>query len=78
MAFSLSLSLCDISGGFADFATSTTFGILGPLSFGLSLRDSSLVILFVTLACTAAPAYLATLGPRTGMRQMIQARFSFG
>jgi purine-cytosine permease-like protein len=54
------------------------FGLLGPSVYGLSLRDSSLVILFFTLLSTVAPAYLATLGPRTGMRQMIQARFSFG
>ncbi|TDZ38026.1 Purine-cytosine permease fcyB [Colletotrichum spinosum] len=55
-----------------------TFGMLGPSLFGLSLRDSSLVILFFTLLSTLAPAFLATLGPKTGMRSMIQARFSFG
>ena len=62
----------------ADNCGSITFGMLGPLLFGLSLRDSSLVILFFLLLSTLAPAYLATLGPKTGMRQMIQARFSFG
>ncbi|OLN83301.1 Purine-cytosine permease fcyB 2 [Colletotrichum chlorophyti] len=55
-----------------------TFGMLGPVSFGLSLRDSALVILFFNLLSTLAPAFLSTLGPKTGMRQMIQARFSFG
>ncbi|KAK1995037.1 NCS1 nucleoside transporter [Colletotrichum falcatum] len=55
-----------------------TFGMLGPVSFGLGLRDSALVILFFNLLSTLAPAYLATWGPKTGMRQMIQARFSFG
>lgn len=55
-----------------------TFGMLGPLAYGLSLRDSSLVILFFCMLSTLAPAYLATLGPKTGMRQMIQARYSFG
>ncbi|TID04298.1 Purine-cytosine permease fcyB [Colletotrichum higginsianum] len=55
-----------------------TFGMLGPSLFGLNLRDSSLVILFFTLLSTLAPAFLATLGPKTGMRSMIQARFSFG
>ncbi|KAB5533494.1 NCS1 nucleoside transporter [Coniochaeta sp. 2T2.1] len=54
-----------------------TFGMLGP-AYGLSLRDSSLVILFFTLMISVFPAYLGTLGPKTGMRQMIQARFSFG
>lgn len=52
--------------------------MLGPSLFGLNLRDSSLVILFFTLLSTLAPAFLATLGPKTGMRSMIQARFSFG
>ncbi|EFQ32902.1 NCS1 nucleoside transporter [Colletotrichum graminicola] len=55
-----------------------TFGMLGPVSFGLGLRDSALVILFFNLLSTLPPAYLATWGPKTGMRQMIQARFSFG
>lgn len=57
---------------------SVTFGMLGTLVYGLSLRDASLVILFFTLLSSLAPAYLGTLGPKTGMRQMIQARFSFG
>lgn len=55
-----------------------TFGLLGPSVYGLGLRDSALVILFFTLLATVPPAYLATLGPRTGMRQMVQARYSFG
>ncbi|OTA65747.1 hypothetical protein K449DRAFT_391709 [Hypoxylon sp. EC38] len=54
-----------------------TFGLLGP-SYGLGLRDCSLVILFFCLLTAAIPAYLGTLGPKTGLRQMIQARFSFG
>ncbi|KAM0460054.1 hypothetical protein ACHAPV_000306 [Trichoderma viride] len=55
-----------------------TFGMLGPLSYNLSLRDSSLVILFFCMLSTVPPAFLAILGPKTGMRQMIQARYSFG
>ncbi|KAK7424157.1 hypothetical protein QQZ08_008763 [Neonectria magnoliae] len=54
-----------------------TFGMLGP-SYGLGLRDCSLVIVFFTLLTTFLPAYLSTMGPKTGMRQMIQARFSWG
>ncbi|OTB02414.1 hypothetical protein M426DRAFT_62360 [Hypoxylon sp. CI-4A] len=54
-----------------------TFGLLGP-SYGLSLRDCVLVIVFFCLLTAAIPAYLGTLGPKTGLRQMIQARFSFG
>lgn len=52
--------------------------MLGPLAFGLSLRDSSLVIIFFTLITTIAPAYMGTVGPKTGMREMIQARYAFG
>jgi NCS1 nucleoside transporter family len=48
------------------------------MSFGLSLRDASLVILFFTLISTLPVAYLCTWGPQTGMRQLVQARFSFG
>ncbi|KAL2127639.1 hypothetical protein VTI74DRAFT_10370 [Chaetomium olivicolor] len=54
-----------------------TFGMLAP-TYGLNLRDSSLVILFFTLLTTILPAYLCTLGPKIGMRQMVQARYSFG
>ncbi|KAI0863489.1 permease for cytosine/purines, uracil, thiamine, allantoin-domain-containing protein [Xylaria cubensis] len=54
-----------------------TFGMLGP-TYGLGLRDCALVIIFFCLLTAAIPAYLGTLGPKTGLRQMIQARFSFG
>ncbi|KAG9247010.1 putative purine-cytosine permease [Calycina marina] len=50
----------------------------GTLSFGLSLRDTSLVILFFNLVCCIQTAYIGMLGPKTGMRQIIQARYSFG
>jgi NCS1 nucleoside transporter family len=51
---------------------------VGTKSFGLSLRDASLVILFFTLISTLPVAYLCTWGPKTGMRQLVQARFAFG
>lgn len=53
-------------------------GTLGPTVFELGLRDSCLVILFFNIICAALPSYLATWGPRTGLRQMCQARYSFG
>lgn len=55
-----------------------TFGMLGPLAYQLSLRDSALVILFFNILSCIIPGYLSTLGPKTGLRQMIQARYSFG
>lgn len=57
---------------------SILFGMLGPLAYNLSLRDSALVILFFNLLATTAPGILATFGPKTGMRQMVHARYSFG
>ncbi|KAK7683187.1 hypothetical protein QCA50_013860 [Cerrena zonata] len=53
-------------------------GTLGPVIFGLGLRDSCLVILFFNLLSSAPPAYLTTWGPKLGLRQMCQARYSFG
>ncbi|EMD31874.1 hypothetical protein CERSUDRAFT_119154 [Gelatoporia subvermispora B] len=53
-------------------------GTLGPVVYGLSLRDSCLVILFFNLLCNLLPAYLTTWGPKLGLRQMCQARYSFG
>ncbi|KAJ7596499.1 NCS cytosine-purine permease [Mycena floridula] len=53
-------------------------GSLGPVVFGLGVRDTCLVILFFNLLCTLPPAYLTTWGPKLGLRQMVQARFSFG
>ncbi|KAI0726995.1 NCS cytosine-purine permease [Fomitopsis betulina] len=53
-------------------------GTLGPMAYGLGLRDTCLVILFFNLLASIPPAYLATFGPRLGLRQMCQARYSFG
>ncbi|KIM74151.1 hypothetical protein PILCRDRAFT_828567 [Piloderma croceum F 1598] len=53
-------------------------GTLGPAVFGLGLRESCLVILFFNLLCCILPAYLTTWGPKLGLRQMVQARYSFG
>jgi len=52
--------------------------MVGTLSYGLCLRDASLVILFFCILSTIPPAYFATFGPKTGIRQMIHARYSFG
>ncbi|EDR06614.1 NCS cytosine-purine permease [Laccaria bicolor S238N-H82] len=53
-------------------------GTLGPAIFGLGLRDSCLSILFFNIICCGPPAYMATWGPKLGMRQMIISRYSFG
>lgn len=53
-------------------------GMLGTLSYGMSLRDTSLIIIFFSFLMCAAPAFIGTISPQTGMRQMIQARYCFG
>jgi purine-cytosine permease-like protein len=45
---------------------------------GLSLEAASFVILFFTLFSAIPPAAFSVLGPQTGMRQIVQARYSFG
>ena len=52
--------------------------MVGTLSFGLGLRDASLIILFFTILSTIPVAYMCTWGPKTGMRQLIIARFVYG
>jgi purine-cytosine permease-like protein len=53
-------------------------GMAGTLSYGLSLRVASLVILLFGLLAGIPVAWMGMMGPKTGMRQMIQARYSFG
>ncbi|KAJ8094728.1 hypothetical protein PM082_010734 [Marasmius tenuissimus] len=53
-------------------------GALGPLAFDFGVKRSCLVITFFTLLCSVPPAYLATWGPKLGLRQIVQARYSFG
>ncbi|KAL4734518.1 permease for cytosine/purines, uracil, thiamine, allantoin-domain-containing protein [Aspergillus similis] len=53
-------------------------GMVGTFVMGLSLRDASLIILFFNMLCTIPPAYFSTFGSRTGLRQMLHARFTFG
>lgn len=52
--------------------------MLGPSLFGLDLKTSILCIIFFTAVSCIPPAYCATNGPRTGMRQMVQARYALG
>lgn len=61
-----------------DFFDRLVTGMVGTLSFGMSLRDTSLLLLFFSLLMCIPPAYILTISPQTGMRQMIQARYSFG
>lgn len=60
--------------------TISTFslGTLGPAIFELGLRDSVLVIIFFNLLSTIPVAYFSVFGARTGLRQMVFSRYSFG
>ncbi|KAJ7921656.1 permease for cytosine/purines, uracil, thiamine, allantoin-domain-containing protein, partial [Mycena leptocephala] len=53
-------------------------GILGPGIFFLGLGDSMLVIFFTNVATCVLPAYMASFGPKLGLRQMTSARYSWG
>ncbi|KAK1674993.1 permease for cytosine/purines, uracil, thiamine, allantoin-domain-containing protein [Colletotrichum godetiae] len=54
-----------------------TTGISGTLVFGLDLAVASAVIVISTLIFMLPIAWLGTMGPKTGMRQMIQTRYYF-
>ncbi|KAF7318599.1 Cytosine-purine permease [Mycena chlorophos] len=53
-------------------------GILGPSLFFLGLGDSMLTIFFTNVFTAILPAYMATFGPKLGLRQMTSARYSWG
>ncbi|OSD08769.1 cytosine-purine permease [Trametes coccinea BRFM310] len=53
-------------------------GSAGPAFFGLSLRDSFIILLIVDIISCAIPAYFAVFGPKLGMRSMVLARYSWG
>ncbi|KAF6842128.1 purine-cytosine permease fcy22 [Colletotrichum plurivorum] len=53
-------------------------GALATAQLGLSLRDASLVILFFAALTIVPPAFMGIAGSYTGLRQLVQARYSFG
>src|SRR5579859_1850909 len=53
-------------------------GTLGPGLFYLGWWDSFLTIFFFNLIGMIPPAYMATFGPKTGLRTITFTRFSFG
>jgi purine-cytosine permease-like protein len=60
--------------------TISTFslGTLGSSIWYMGFKDSALTILFFNLVFTIPVAFFSTFGPKTGMRQLTLARFSFG
>ncbi|KXH28278.1 NCS1 nucleoside transporter [Colletotrichum simmondsii] len=55
-----------------------TTGISGTLIFGLDLAVASVVIVLSTLLFMLPVAWMGMMGPKTGMRQMVQTRYYFG
>ncbi|KAF4785378.1 purine-cytosine permease FCY21 [Colletotrichum scovillei] len=55
-----------------------TTGISGTLIFGLDLVVASVVIVLSTLLFMLPVAWMGMMGPKTGMRQMVQTRYYFG
>ncbi|PKS09029.1 hypothetical protein jhhlp_003642 [Lomentospora prolificans] len=53
-------------------------GAMATITFGLSLKESALIILFFAVLTSIPPAFIGVGGYKTGMRQMVQARYSFG
>ncbi|GAA5874386.1 hypothetical protein JCM16303_005836 [Sporobolomyces ruberrimus] len=53
-------------------------GTLGPVLYGLSMRDSFLIIAFVNIFSCGVPSYVAIFGPKLGARTMLVARYSYG
>ncbi|ODN73175.1 hypothetical protein L202_07738 [Cryptococcus amylolentus CBS 6039] len=53
-------------------------GVIGPSLFGLDWKTCVLCIVFFTAGSALSVAYCGTNGPKTGMRQMVQARYGLG
>jgi purine-cytosine permease-like protein len=66
--------------GYVDQGLTKQFseGMIGPTLFGLDWKASALCIVFFNALSSIPPAYLASNGPQTGMRQMVQARYALG
>lgn len=52
-------------------------GTVAPL-LGLGMVASQISILLFSLALSLPAAYFSTFGPKLGMRQMVQSRYSWG
>lgn len=44
----------------------------------MALKDAALMLVFLQFLFGLPAAYIITIAPRTGMRQMIQSRYCFG
>jgi nucleobase:cation symporter-1, NCS1 family len=62
-----------------NFEFATVFvGVLGPLFFGLSFVQSAAAIVLGTALGSVTHGYLSSMGPKTGLPQMVAGRSAFG
>jgi NCS1 family nucleobase:cation symporter-1 len=62
-----------------NFEFATIFvGALGPLFFGLSFLQSALAIVVGSALGSITHGYLSSMGPKTGLPQMVAGRSAFG
>ena len=59
-------------------ANNITLGMLGPAVYYLSFLDCSLCAVFGMLVGCLPVAYIATFGPKSGIRSMVFARYTMG
>lgn len=59
-------------------ANNTTLGMLGPTVFSLPFLDASLCAVLGMLVGSLPVAYVATFGPRAGIRTMVLSRYVMG
>lgn len=72
----LTTALLWVSG--AGGLTSLSAYILGPIVFDLGFKDAMVSATIGTIVGCSVAAYGATMGPRSGLRQMVGCRFQFG
>ncbi|RDW62428.1 hypothetical protein BP6252_11861 [Coleophoma cylindrospora] len=59
-------------------ANNMTVGILGPLAYGLGLKDAMLCCTFGTIFGSACVGYIGSFGPISGNRTLVIARYTMG
>lgn len=60
-----------------EFAT-VFVGVIGTLFFGLSFTQAAIAIVIGTALGAVTHGYLSTMGPRTGLPQMVASRSAYG
>ena len=59
-------------------ANNVTLGMLGPAVYGLSFKDASLCAAFGSILGSVPVAWIATWGPRTGLRTLVRIHDTMG